>query len=82
MPSAADPFHMATPSHTSGWRSHLWICHALIIRDGKELKALEAEGFEQLHGELHATPLLGTVHHVHTPRTESAPEDIWDQGFW
>lgn len=82
MPTEAEPFHMPTPAHTTAWRSHLWISHALVIRDGKELKQLEREGFEQLHDELHASPLAGTIHHVHTPPPEPGPADVWDQGFW
>lgn len=70
------------PGHTTAWRSHLWIAHCLVIRDGKELRDLEASGFTALHDELHAAPLKGTIHHVHTVRPEPDPEDDWGEDIW
>lgn len=81
MPTADNPWHLPHPPHTTAWRSHLWIAHCLVIREGKELRDLEASGFDQLHNELHAHPLPGTIHHVHTPRPDTDPghwpDDIW-----
>lgn len=81
MPTADDPWHFPVPQHTRAWRAHLWIAHCLVIRDGGEVRRLEAEGFDALHDELHARPLAGTIHHVHTIRPEPDPED-WTDDVW
>lgn len=79
MPTADNPFHMATPAHQTAWISHLRIAHCLALRTGRE--TAEAD-LPEIHEQLHQRPLNGTIHHIHTPRTPAADGGDEDHGFW
>jgi hypothetical protein len=68
---------MPYPGHDTAWESHLKIAHCVALRAPDR----RAGRFEEIHEQLHASPLAGTIPHTH-----SHPKD-WDvqgeeHGFW